>query len=1130
MTEPLERGLRSRLEAAVKQARRQAEAGAHAALHELGVADATRPAHLNDAQGRLRVRLRAHGRQLGDSLNGGKVQTITHLVQEVAYQHWHRMLFARFLAENQLLMYDGVAVTLDECEELAADEGARNGWELAGRLAERMLPQIFKAGSPVFELALPADVQIPLETLLASLSPEVFTASDSLGWVYQFWQAEQKDTINKSEVKIGAEQLPAVTQLFTEPYMVAFLLHNSLGAWWHTRHPDMPCPVTLEYLRTLEDGTPAAGKFEGWPESLADFKLLDPCCGSGHFLVAAFLMLVPMRMAAEGLSAREAVDRVLAQNVHGLELDARCVEIAVFAVALEAWRYPDERGQALGVREIPSPHIACCGLKVAGKAEDWQALVPDDAANANALREGLARLHQQFAQAPLLGSLLSPSRHKGDLFNSDYAQLEPLLLAALKQEGSGEEAGGRRESALSALGLLDAARLLEARYQLVITNVPYLARGKQSEALRDYCETHYPAAKNDLANVFLERCLELCRDRGVVQIVMPQNWLFLTSYKKQRKSLLKRAQCNFLAQLGYGAFQTPLNAAPILLTLARAPAAQGFKLRGLDASSTKSVQEKERLLREFALVEVSQTDLLSNPDARVSLVPDAGASLLSLFAAGCQGIKTSDDPSFVRNYWEVSHVSAYWEFYQSTVSETVSHGGLEQIVLFESGRGRMRCLAASQDRDRRRDFQGQNAWGKQGVAISCMGDLPAAMYKGWKFDTNVASVVVHDVANLPAIWCFCSSPEYNEAVRRIDQKLNVTNATLVKVPFDLERWQQVAAERYPHGLPQPYSDDPTQWIFHGHPCGSVVWDEEAKRTADGPLRMDANVLQVAVARLLGYRWPAETDADMELADEQRAWVKRCDALAAHADRDGIVCVPPVGREKPAADRLLNLLAAAYGPAWSNDVLARLLASAGHAGKSLESWLRETFFAQHCELFHQRPFIWHIWDGLRDGFAALVNYHRLDTKTLEALIYTHLGDWITRQTQDLAAGVDGAQEKLHAAQALKQKLELILKGEQPHDIFVRWKPLAQQPIGWDPDLNDGVRLNIRPFLTVPDVGKRGAGVLRDRPKVKWDKDRGKDVPSAPWYNLGPEYDGKEGDRVNDHHLSLAEKQKAREQKQ
>lgn len=1115
MTEPLERGLRSRLEAAVKQARRLAEKGAHAALDELSVAAATRPTHLTEAQRALRVRLRAHGRQLGDSLNGGRVQTMAHLTQEVAYQHWHRMLFARFLADNRLLMYDGVAVTLEECEELAADEGARNGWELAGRLAERMLPQIFKAGSPVFDLPLPADVQIPLETLLASLPHEVFTASDSLGWVYQFWQADNKEAINKSEVKIGAEELPAVTQLFTEPYMVAFLLHNSLGAWWRTRHPDKPCPVSLDYLRTLEDGTPAAGKFEGWPESLTEFKLLDPCCGSGHFLVAAFLMLVPMRMAAEGLSAREAVDRVLEQNLRGLELDARCVEIAVFALALEAWRYPDERVQPLGVREIPSPHIACCGLKVAGRVEDWQALVPEDAANASALREGLAQLHQQFAQAPLLGSLLSPGRQKGDLHSANYAQLEPLLLTALKQEGSGEDAGGRRESALSALGLLDAARLLEARYQLVITNVPYLTRSKQDEVLKDYCEAHYPAARNDLANVFLERCLELCRDGGTVQIVMPQNWLFLTSYKSQRESLLKRVEWNLLARLGEGGFESSQAAGAfiILLTQTCTAPSQDFELRGVNASVPKVAQEKAALLLEGEMEEVSQRTQLGNPDARIAFDHVQGEPL-ARFAGSYQGIKTGDDSGRRRLFWEVG-LGQRWQFLLSTVEDSSLYGGMQSVVDWANGGSHISRL------------QGVAAWGGEGVAVSQMRQLPVALFNRWKFDSNVSAVLVRDAEHLPAIWCFCSSPEYNEAVRQIDQTLKVTNATLVKVPFDLERWQQVATERYPHGLPKPYSDDPTQWIFHGHPCGSVIWNEHTRRTASGPLRVDAKVLQIAVARLLGYRWPAETDAEMELAGEARAWVARCEPLAAHADTDGIVCLPPVGRERAAADRLLNLLAAAYGPAWSNDVLAQLLASAGHAGKTLESWLREMFFAQHCELFHQRPFVWHVWDGLRDGFAALVNYHRLDTKGLEALIYTYLGDWISRQARDLAAGVDGAQEKLDAAQRLKERLESILRGEAPHDIFVRWKPLEQQPIGWDPDLNDGVRLNIRPFLSVPDVGKKGAGVLRERPKVKWDKDRGSDVPSAPWYRLGLQFGGKEGDRINDEHLSLAKKQAARD---
>jgi hypothetical protein len=117
-------------------------------------------------------------------------------------------------------------------------------------------------------------------------------------------------------------------------------------------------------------------------------------------------------------------------------------------------------------------------------------------------------------------------------------------------------------------------------------------------------------------------------------------------------------------------------------------------------------------------------------------------------------------------------------------------------------------------------------------------------------------------------------------------------------------------------------------------------------------------------------------------------------------------------------------------------------------------------------------------------------------------------------------VDGARERLDAAEGLKKKLEFILGGEAPYDIFARWKPIEKQPIGWNPDINDGVRLNIRPFMSAQDVGKRRAGALRDKPSIKWEKDRGKYVESAPWYHLFKR------DRINDHHLRLDEKRKAR----
>ncbi|WP_278593679.1 Eco57I restriction-modification methylase domain-containing protein [Bilophila wadsworthia] len=1158
----LDRNLRSRLERTIREARVIAETAARAALGQLGVDEQTVPAHLAEPQRELRRRLRAHGRQLGDALNGDKVQNMDRLVEEVAYEHWHRMLFARFLAENNLLMYpdpdDPVAVTLEECEDLAADEGAANGWELAARFAARMLPQIFRLDSPVFQLALPPEHQQGLERLLAALPQEVFSASDSLGWVYQFWQADNKERINSAEVKIGARELPAVTQLFTEPYMVSFLLDNGLGAWWAARRlsaedlknaaseeelrqkaaiPGVP----LEFLRfvKLDEGgwALAAGIFEDWPKTLAELKLLDPCCGSGHFLVAAFLMLVPMRRELESLTTEQAIDAVLRDNIHGLELDQRCVELAAFVLAFAAWTYcnPDpattfgfdgsgfagwDQGawaERAGYRPLPALNLACSGLNVTADKALWTGLAKPN----TRLRNALDLLYDEFQQAPVLGSLLNPSASIAARL-VDMSELQP----ALQQSLQGED-GTEYEAAVAAQGLASAAALLSKQYTLVITNVPYLARGKQGDALREFCENHYPEAKNDLATVFLERCLGLCATRGTASIVLPQNWLFLTSYKKFREKLLKQQVWHMIARLGPKGFQTPMWDFNVqLITLSRGKASMpmgglmGEKpkahfLRGLDVAEAPTAQDKADGLRGEEVQSVEQAKQLENPDARVALGESESFTLLNKLADGLVGLQTGDDPMFTGTFWEIPNIdNRVWEFMQGTPEEYHTYAGQSWMVRWEQGRGLLLALPTS------RPTQGLKALGKHGIAIHRMQRIVPYHYSQERFHQNVATIIPHNPAHLPAIWCFCSSPEYNISVRRIDQKLNVTNATLVKVPFDLDHWTAVAAEKYPHGLPKPYTDDPTQWIFHGHPCGSVVWDEYAKWTAHGPLRQDATVLHVAVTRLLGYRWPAELDENMELSEEQRQWVEGCEALLPHADADGIVCIPPVRGEAAAADRLLDLLVAAYGPEWTNATLATLLANADHAGKTLETWLREKFFTQHCKLFQHRPFIWHIWDGLRDGFSALVNYHKLDYKNLETLTYTYVGDWISRQKQDMQNGIDGAGERLAAAESLKKKLELILAGEAPHDIFVRWKALDRQPIGWNPDINDGVRLNIRPFLTVPDVGKKGAGILRDKPNIKWDKDRGKDVESAPWYHLF------NGDRINDHHLTLAEKQAAR----
>lgn len=1145
--QPLDKTLRNRLERTVKDARDIAEDAAQAALEQLGVGQATPDSHLSEEERELRRRLRVHGRQLGDQRHASKqTQQLDRLVEEVAYEHWHRMLFARFLAENNLLMYpdpdDPVAVTLEECEDLAADEGAANGWELAARYAARMLPQIFRLDSPVFQLTLPPEHEQKLERLVADLPLEVFTASDSLGWVYQFWQAKKKDEVNASEVKIGARELPAVTQLFTEPYMVSFLLDNSLGAWWAARRlsdADLKnakseeelrqkasiSGVPLEYLRfvQLDDGswTPAASTFATWPEHLSDLKTLDPSCGSGHFLVAAFLMLVPMRMALDGITAREAVDAVLRENIHGLEIDQRCVELAAFALALTAWKYPESGSY----RALPELNIACSGLSVSVAKDEWKQL----GLGKKNLTIALDWMHDTFRDAPVLGSLLNPAKTDAAKL-VQWDELSHTLEQALKQEQSEEQ----QEVAVVAQGLAKAATLLAGQYQWVVTNVPYLARGKQNERLRDFCEKHYSEAKNDLATVFLDRCLELCVKGGTSSIVLPQNWLFLTSYRKFREKLLKNDTWHLIARLGPGAFETISGEVvkAILISLSRSnstkesgglfgDAEDANQIRGVDVSEPRTATEKATQLPTSEIKSVEQAKQLENPDARVGFVEQSSENHISETAECYQGLVTGDIERFTKKLWEITTKSNDWKPFRRSNNSAQYYGDVSEVILWEEGVGQLRDYAIVA-RDQLHDMHesGNRAWGKHGIAINRMRDLKAVPYWGEHFDNNVAVVYPSGDQDLATLLSFLASEDFPKAIRELDQALKVTNKTLLKVPFDLAHWTKVAAEKYPNGLPKPFTDDPTQWIYHGHPCGSVVWDENQKWTTKGSLRNDDSVLQVAVARLLGHQWPAELDKEMELADEQRGWVSRCDSLLPYADEDGIVCIPPVRGEAAADDRLLNLLAAAYGDDWSNDTLAQLLNSVGHTGKTLETWLREKFFTQHCKLFQHRPFIWHIWDGLRDGFAALVNYHKFDHKLLETLIFTYLGDWISRQKQDIANGIDGAQEKLSAAENLKKKLELILEGEEPYDIFVRWKPIENQPIGWNPDLNDGVRLNIRPFLTAPDVGKKGAGVLRDKPNIKWTKDRGKDVESAPWFKVF------NGDRINDHHLSLDAKRTAR----
>ena len=965
------------------------------------------------------------------------------------------------------------------------------GWdwiELAADYAQRMLlREVFRLDDPALRVPLSPEKRRDLEAKLDSLPREILLADDSLGWVYQFWQKDVKDAVNHSEVKIGADQLSPVTQLFTEDYMVQFLLENTLGAWWTARRgaPDL-LGYEWTYLRLNDDGTPAAGTYAGWPNSSKDLKILDPCMGSGHFLTFVLPILVRMREMEDGLSLPEAIAAVLRENLFGVELDLRCSQIAAFNLALTAWKLAGHHF------ELPPLNLACSGITISAQEEDWVKLVGEDKRNQYLMRS----LYSLFLDAPVLGSLIDPLQPGKPLVGAEIAQLMPLINKALAVEQGHDET---HELVIAAKGLLESARILGSRFSLVVTNVPYLGRGRQSEELHRFSNTYYKDAADDLAQVFFDRCLRLVDPGLSVALIAPQKWTYASRYKHYRPRTLRETRLEFVAILGSGSFRTitgeVVDPGAFIVTAGSPEADQSFAW--LDVTSAKGADEKASLLATQAFQRLDQSAMFKNQDCLVRPSFKSTVPLLGQSAFSVSGLKSGDSERYNRYFWELPFLDSNWEVLQSAAENDGAFEGLTSVILWEQGRGELAKLA-----ERMKGMnhvvqnwrRGQAAWGHRGVAISATGRLRASRYLGDRFDSAVTVVVPNDPDHLDALWQFCSSAEFTKAIKHIDNKLSVTTATLVNVPFDIRHWQAVHDSS--NHISKPFSSSAKQWIFDGSPKG-----------ANEPL-------QVALARLVGYQWPRQTGSSFP----------DCPALAPDGlehviAKDGIVCLAPVAGEESADIRLKTLLQTVYGGQYTSTQL--LL---GRKSTNLEAWLRDEFFEEHCQMFNDRPFVWHIWDGLKDGFHALVNYHRLDKRNLEKLIYTYLGDWLTRQRQDVEKGVEAADRRLAAAEHLQVELKKILEGESPYDIFARWKPLKSQPIGWDPDLNDGVRINIRPWISeAKPYRATKPGILRVNPNVHYRKDSGKEPDRDP--NQFP-WVAKSSDRTNDNHLFLFEKRHAR----
>lgn len=365
-----------------------------------------------------------------------------------------------------------------------------------------------------------------------------------VGWLYQYYNTEPKEQVFanlKKNIKISAENIPAATQLFTPDWIVRYMVENSLGRLWSDGHPDFDKSEWKYYLDEAPQEPQVAQQLAELRKGYAaltpeDIKCIDPCMGSGHILAYLFDVLMQIYRSA-GYTDRDAAASIVEHNLYGLDIDDRAAQMAYFVVMMKGCHY-DSRF----LRRHLNPHVYA--IQESGE-------LTTDALGRLGKQESTARaLLDEFKNAKEYGSILQP---KVTLAELDALQEQLREVDGASDMGSltDQLVAGQIVNVL--YPLIEQARMLVQKYDVVVTNPPYMGSSGMNARLSDYVKKYYPDSKSDLFAVFIERCAQMDKHGGYQAMITQHAWMFLSSFEKLREKLQMIDTVN-MAHLGARGF------------------------------------------------------------------------------------------------------------------------------------------------------------------------------------------------------------------------------------------------------------------------------------------------------------------------------------------------------------------------------------------------------------------------------------------------------------------------------------------------------------------------------------------------------------------------------------------------
>ena len=942
-----------------------------------------------------------------------------------------------------------------------------------------------------------------------------------IGWMYQYYNIEPKDetfALLKKNVKITKERIPAATQLFTPDWIVRYMVENSLGRLWVEGHPSDSLKENWKYyLEEAEQETSVQAQLEQIrveyrnlnPE---DIKVIDPCMGSGHILVYCFDVLMQI-YESQGYTQRDAAQSILENNLFGLDIDKRAAQLAYFAIMMKARQY-DRR---IFAREI-KPHV--------------YAIEESNGINRGQLKyfgAALSPIERNKAKLQIIGLLdtMIDAKEYGSILNVENYDWELLQRFAESIDDAGQmslDTIGIDQTQAQLLALINIAHVMAQKYDVVVTNPPYMGGRSYSSKLSNKVQELYPDGKQDLFAVFIQRCTDFANINRFVAMITMHSFMFLASFERMRYDFLNNNLIS-LIHLGIKAFDEIGN--DVVQT-----ASYVFRKQSMNTYQTtfcrlvdsKDQQlKKDDFLAKKYLSTNSVADFLRIPGATLAYwVPEAFIENYEKYPALGEMIemsslnKTGDNETYLRFWWEVAHskIGNRWVFYSKGGNFRRYYGNIDVVIDWsESARWFYKNNKTS-------NLVSEEYWYKEGItysAVTSRGTGFRYLPTGCVYDMGGPAIFVNNGDRLISILALLNSSVASYYFNVMNPSINLQTKDIKQLPVILDSSGQIESLASTNMMlaKKDWNCAETSYDFTAIAIekallSKVYENRIALATSESKQFMD-NLAQIneryaEIYHISNHNLPQLEERDNaievpnihEWATSIASYAVGCMFGRYSLDEPGLVyaggewdsskystfipdkdnCIPITDEayfEDDLVGQFVGWMKKAFGEEnleANLDFIAKALGNKGATScEVIRNYFLNDFMKDHIKIYQKRPIYWLFDSGKQNGFKALVYMHRWNADTVGNLRVEYLHKMqhtYEREIVRMQETIDNSRDSREVSKATKRKdkLQKQLKETKDYDAMLAHIALSRIEI----DLDDGVKVNYEKVQTGRD-GKK-----------------------------------------------------------